>query len=113
MGRGTHARYGRWRDALRDRVVIEEMFKTANMAFSLAAMLTHGAVEALERHGSEELKATYIEKLVRGEWTGTMNLTEPEAGSDLGAVRTRRSNRPMGHIDSSAPRSSLPGVIRT
>ena len=48
-------------------------------------MLTHGAVEALERHGSEELKATYIEKLV-SEWTGTMNLTEPEAGSDLGAV---------------------------
>jgi 3-(methylthio)propanoyl-CoA dehydrogenase len=70
-------------------VVIEEMFKTANMAFSLAAMLTHGAVEALERHGSEELKATYIEKLVNGEWSGTMNLTEPEAGSDLGAVRTK------------------------
>ncbi|MGH3666993.1 MAG: acyl-CoA dehydrogenase, partial [Acidimicrobiia bacterium] len=70
-------------------VVIEEMFKTANMAFSLAAMLTHGAVEALQRHGSDELKAAYIEKLVNGEWTGTMNLTEPEAGSDLGAVRTK------------------------
>jgi alkylation response protein AidB-like acyl-CoA dehydrogenase len=70
-------------------VVIEEMFKTANMAFSLAAMLTHGAVEALERHGTEEMKAAYIEKLVSGEWTGTMNLTEPQAGSDLGAVRTR------------------------
>ena len=70
-------------------VVIEEMFKTANMAFSLAAMLTHGAVEALHRHGSDELKAAYIEKLVNGEWTGTMNLTEPEAGSDLGAVRTK------------------------
>ncbi len=70
-------------------VVIEEMFKTANMAFSLAAMLTHGAVEALQRHGSPELKAIYIEKLVNGKWTGTMNLTEPEAGSDLGAVRTK------------------------
>ena len=70
-------------------VVIEEMFKTANMAFSLAAMLTHGAVEALQRHGSEELKAIYIGKLVNGQWTGTMNLTEPEAGSDLGAVRTK------------------------
>ena len=70
-------------------VVIEEMFKTANMAFSLAAMLTHGAVEALQRHGSKELKAIYIEKLVNGQWTGTMNLTEPEAGSDLGAVRTK------------------------
>jgi alkylation response protein AidB-like acyl-CoA dehydrogenase len=70
-------------------VVVEEMFKTANLAFSLAAMLTHGAVEALERHGTEEMKAAYIEKLVSGEWTGTMNLTEPQAGSDLGAVRTK------------------------
>ncbi len=77
-------------------VVIEEMFKTANMAFSLAPMLTHGAVEALERHGSDEMKAAYIEKLVSGEWTGTMNLTEPEAGSDLGAVRTRAEPQPDG-----------------
>jgi 3-(methylthio)propanoyl-CoA dehydrogenase len=77
-------------------VVIEEMFKTANMAFSLAPMLTHGAVEALERHGSDEMKAAYIEKLVSGEWTGTMNLTEPEAGSDLGAVRTRAERQADG-----------------
>jgi len=70
-------------------VVIEEMFKTANMAFSLCPTLTHGAVEALRTHGSEELQGTYLEKLVRGQWSGTMNLTEPEAGSDLGALRTR------------------------
>lgn len=70
-------------------VVIQEMFKTANMAFGLAPTLTHGAVEALERHGSEEMKAAYIEKLVSGEWAGTMNLTEPEAGSDVGALRTK------------------------
>jgi alkylation response protein AidB-like acyl-CoA dehydrogenase len=70
-------------------VVIQEMFKTANMAFSLAPTLTHGAVEALERHGSDEMKGRYIEKLVSGEWAGTMNLTEPEAGSDVGALRTR------------------------
>ncbi len=70
-------------------VVIEEMFKTANMAFALAPMLTHAAVEALERHGTDEIKSVYLEKLVSGEWTGTMNLTEPEAGSDLGAVRTK------------------------
>jgi len=70
-------------------VVIQEMFKTANMAFALAPTLTHGAVEALERHGSDQLKTTYIEKLVSGEWTGTMNLTEPEAGSDVGALRTK------------------------
>jgi alkylation response protein AidB-like acyl-CoA dehydrogenase len=77
-------------------VVIEEMFKTANMAFSLAPMLTHGAVEALERHGTDEMRAAYIEKLVSGEWTGTMNLTEPEAGSDLGAVRTRAERQEDG-----------------
>ncbi len=70
-------------------VVIEEMFKTANMAFALCPMLTHGTVEALVTHGSEALQATYLEKLVAGEWSGTMNLTEPEAGSDLGALRTR------------------------
>jgi alkylation response protein AidB-like acyl-CoA dehydrogenase len=77
-------------------VVIEEMFKTANMAFSLAPMLTHGAVEALERHGTDEMRAVYLEKLVSGEWAGTMNLTEPEAGSDLGAVRTRAERQEDG-----------------
>ncbi len=70
-------------------VAIQEMFKTANMAFALAPTLTHGAVEALIRHGSPELQSTYLEKLVSGEWTGTMNLTEPGAGSDVGALTTR------------------------
>jgi len=70
-------------------VVIQEMFKTANMAFSLCGMLTQGTVEALIAHGTDELRATYLEKLVTAEWAGTMNLTEPEAGSDVGALRTR------------------------
>ncbi len=70
-------------------VVIEEMYKSANLAFSLCPLLTHGAVEALDAHGSEELKRTYLEKLVSGHWTGTMCLTEPEAGSDVGALRTK------------------------
>ncbi|HUF16151.1 MAG TPA: acyl-CoA dehydrogenase [Acidimicrobiia bacterium] len=70
-------------------VVIQEMFKTANMAFSLAGMLTQGAVEAVQAHGSDELQETYLEKLVSAEWAGTMNLTEPEAGSDVGALRTK------------------------
>lgn len=70
-------------------VVIQEMFKTSNMAFSLAGMLTQGAVEAIQAHGSDELKEKYLEKLISGEWTGTMNLTEPEAGSDVGALRTK------------------------
>ncbi len=70
-------------------VAINEMFKTANMAFSLAPMLTHSGVEAVLQHGSEELQATYLEKMVSGEWTGTMQLTEPQSGSDLGTIRTR------------------------
>jgi alkylation response protein AidB-like acyl-CoA dehydrogenase len=66
-----------------------EMIHAANMSFGLCPMLTDGAIEALLTAGSDELKAIYLEKLVSGEWTGTMNLTEPQAGSDLAAVRTR------------------------
>ena len=66
-----------------------EMLHAANMSFALCPMLTDGAIEALLTAGSDELKATYLEKLVTGEWTGTMNLTEPQAGSDLAAVRSR------------------------
>ena len=66
-----------------------EMWNSGSMAFALGPTLTMGAVEALEKHGSEELKATYLEKLVTGSWMGTMNLTEPQAGSDLAALRTR------------------------
>ena len=65
-----------------------ENLGTANMAFSLLPMLSVGATEALEHHGSEAQKATYLSRLVSGEWSGTMNLTEPQAGSDLGALRT-------------------------
>ncbi|MGD2102152.1 MAG: acyl-CoA dehydrogenase [Acidimicrobiia bacterium] len=70
-------------------VVIQEMFKSANMAFSLCGMLTQGTVEAIVEHSTNEMKETYLERLVSGEWTGTMNLTEPEAGSDVGALRTK------------------------
>jgi alkylation response protein AidB-like acyl-CoA dehydrogenase len=66
-----------------------EMINSANMSFALCPLLTDGAIEALLTAASDELKATYLEKLVSGEWTGTMNLTEPQAGSDLAAVRTR------------------------
>ncbi len=69
--------------------VCGEMVNSANMSFALCPMLTDGAIEALLTAGSDELKAVYLEKLVSGEWTGTMNLTEPQAGSDLAAVRTR------------------------
>jgi len=66
-----------------------EMINAANMSFALCPLLTDGAIEALLTAGSDELKATYLDKLVSGEWTGTMNLTEPQAGSDLSMVRSR------------------------
>ena len=66
-----------------------EMWNSASLAFALCPTLTMGAVEALHKHASDHLKQTYLAKLVSGEWTGTMNLTEPQAGSDLAALRTR------------------------
>ena len=69
--------------------LVEEMWNGANVAFALCPMLTRGTIEALELRGSEVQKRTYLPRLVTGEWTGTMNLTEPQAGSDLSAVRTR------------------------
>ena len=66
-----------------------EMLNSANLSFALCPLLTDGAIEALLTAGSDALKATYLEKLVTGEWTGTMNLTEPQAGSDLALVRTK------------------------
>ena len=73
-----------------------EMLNSANMSFALCPMLTDGAIEALLTAGSDEMKAKYLEKLISGEWTGTMNLTEPQAGSDLAAVRTRAEPQPDG-----------------
>jgi alkylation response protein AidB-like acyl-CoA dehydrogenase len=69
--------------------VMMEDFNAANLAFALCPMLGLGAIEALEAHGSEELKREYLPKMISGEWTATMNLTEPQAGSDVGALRSR------------------------
>ena len=66
-----------------------EMWNSANMGFSLCPLLTAGAVEAIAAHGSPALKDIYLTKMVSGEWTGTMNLTEPQAGSDLSALRAK------------------------
>ena len=68
---------------------VGEMFAGANLSLSLCPLLSQGQIEALEVHASDALKAIYLPKLVSGEWTGTMNLTEPQAGSDVGALRTR------------------------
>ncbi|HEV2563981.1 MAG TPA: acyl-CoA dehydrogenase [Microvirga sp.] len=66
-----------------------EMWNAASMAFGIGPVLTMGAIEALVQHASDDLKSRYLDKLVSGEWTATMNLTEPQAGSDLGALRSR------------------------
>ncbi len=68
---------------------VQEMWQAANMSFGLCPLLNQGAVEAILHHGSEELRSTYLAKLISGEWTGTMNLTEPQAGSDLAMLRSK------------------------
>ncbi|MEM7467738.1 MAG: acyl-CoA dehydrogenase [Pseudomonadota bacterium] len=68
---------------------VDEMWNSSNMAFAVGAMLTTGAVHAIEHHAKDELKSAYIPPMLAGEWTGTMNLTEPQAGSDLSQVRSK------------------------
>jgi 3-(methylsulfanyl)propanoyl-CoA dehydrogenase len=68
---------------------MQELLTASNMSFSLCPLLTQGAIDMLEAHGSEEQQEIFLRKMVAGEWTGTMNLTEPQAGSDVGALTTR------------------------
>jgi len=70
-------------------VAVQEMLTASNMAFSLCALLTQGAIDALLHHGTEEQREIYLRKMVTGEWSGTMNLTEPQAGSDVGALSSK------------------------
>ncbi len=70
-------------------VCVNEMMASACMSLSLNPLMTQGQIEALEHHASDEIKALYLPKLINGEWCGTMNLTEPQAGSDVGALRTK------------------------
>ena len=75
-------------------VAVNDMMSGANLALQLNPLLTQGQIEALEHHASDAIKALYIPKLISGEWSGTMNLTEPQAGSDVGALRSRAE--PLG-----------------
>ncbi|MFH1660457.1 MAG: acyl-CoA dehydrogenase C-terminal domain-containing protein [Pseudomonadota bacterium] len=77
-------------------IAVKEMVCSANLSFSLGPLLTTGAVEALLTCASDELKAIYLEKMITGQWTGTMNLTEPQAGSDLALIRSRAEPQPDG-----------------
>src|SRR3954468_22085908 len=75
---------------------VEEMWGAANLPFKLCPMLTQGAIEAISHVGPDSLRKTYLPRMVSGEWTGTMNLTEPQAGSDLSLVRTKATPQPEG-----------------
>ena len=75
---------------------VNEILASANLALSLCPLLTQGQIEALEHHADDEMKALYLPKLVSGEWTGTMNLTEPQAGSDVGALRSKAEPKDDG-----------------
>jgi alkylation response protein AidB-like acyl-CoA dehydrogenase len=68
---------------------VQEMWQAANMGFGLVLLLNQGAIDAIHHHGSAEQKATFLPRMISGEWTGTMNLTEPQAGSDLAQLKTR------------------------
>jgi alkylation response protein AidB-like acyl-CoA dehydrogenase len=76
--------------------VMQEMWNAANMAFGLCPILSQGVIEALTAHGTDEQKRLYLPKLVSGDWTGTMNLTEPQAGSDLNALKAKAVKQPDG-----------------
>jgi alkylation response protein AidB-like acyl-CoA dehydrogenase len=77
-------------------IAMQEILTAGNMAWSLCPLLTQGAIDMLMHHGSEEQQERYLRPMVSGEWTGTMNLTEPQAGSDVGALRTRAVPSPDG-----------------
>jgi 3-(methylthio)propanoyl-CoA dehydrogenase len=86
---GSNPQYGGQSVPLVLTTAVQELWASSNLSFKLCPMLTHGAVHALELCGSEEQKKRWLPKMVRGEWTGTMVLTEPQAGSDLAQTRTR------------------------
>ena len=88
-------------------VPLTEMWNSACMGWALCPLLNHGALEMLQAHGSPELKSRYLDKLVSGEWTGTMNLTEPQAGSDLGGDPLGRRPVAVDDMDIGARRGEL------
>ena len=88
---------------------VAEMWYASNMAFALCPLLTSGAIEALEAHAPAELQALYLPQMISGEWSGTMNLTEPQAGTDLAAIKTR-AERDGDRYRIRGRKSSSPGV---
>ena len=86
--------------------IMGEYLSAANLALSMYPGLTQGAIAAILAHGSNEQKSTYLPKMIQGEWSGTMNLTEAHCGTDLGLIKTRAVPKATAPTRSSAPRSS-------
>ncbi len=96
QGLAAHPHYGGQGLPRAVALAVFETVHSANMSFGLLPMLTLGAIEAIEQHGAPDQKQLYLQKLISGEWTGTMNLTEPQAGSDLGALTTKATPQADG-----------------
>ncbi|WP_054008975.1 acyl-CoA dehydrogenase [Cypionkella psychrotolerans] len=96
IGMGASPEYGGMGLPISVATCVNDMMGSACLALQLNPLMTQGQIEALEHHASDALKTLYIPKLVSGEWCGTMNLTEPQAGSDVGAVRTKAEDRGDG-----------------
>jgi alkylation response protein AidB-like acyl-CoA dehydrogenase len=90
-------------------VVVNEFLASANLAFSMYPGLVQGAVAAIMRHASDDLKQTYLPKMISGEWAGTMNLTEPQCGTDLGLLRTKAVKQPDGSYKISGTKIFISG----
>ena len=91
---------------------ISEMWASSNLAFSIAPMLSIGAIGALQKHASDTLKEKYLPAMVEGRWTGTMNLTEPQAGSDLAAIRSKATPKGASSPGICGPRWSIQPVAK-
>ena len=94
-------------------MAFQEMMNSANQAWTMYPGLTHGAYDCLKAHGTDAQKALYLAKLVSGEWLGTMCLTEPHCGTDLGMLRTRQRHKPMALTKSRALKFSLAQESKT
>ncbi|MEP4196664.1 MAG: acyl-CoA dehydrogenase [Aliishimia sp.] len=99
VGMAADPEYGGMGLPMTVATTVNEMMSATCLSLQLAPLMSQGQIEALQHHGSDEIKATYLPKLISGEWTGTMNLTEPQAGSDVGALTTKATPNGDGSYD--------------
>ena len=113
LGLGANPEYGGMGLPQTLNTAMNEMMSGACLALQLCPLLSQGQIEALEHHASDAIKDLYLPKLTSGQWTGTMNLTEPQAGSDVGALRSKAVPNGDGSYSVTGRKSSSPGAIMT